>query len=264
MRVFTSKLCIVLVLQLYSIAAAVQIGRILPPPTDNAALKHRHNAYIDQRMREDPHNLLNHQAWHQRNIMMTPTDPSLFLDSSNTTDTGNAASSVPNPQDTSVSPPSALKESLPQALGMTTAIEKQDDSLTLDQTTEVACVLAVSGMNGVASNPSGMAACYNIQSVNNITGTFNTNLRIYQVCGPKGDWLEISGSSVSLGLDYARAIVTKHDEIEETRNANASLMSTHGSEVIRSRSNRTPPHKFASLALTGHLVPGVLEGLQNE
>ncbi|KAI9850720.1 MAG: hypothetical protein M1838_005211 [Thelocarpon superellum] len=77
-----------------------------------------------------------------------------------------------------------------------------------DTDTQAACLQSLSALNGTASNPSGMAVCYNLPSLNNETGVFQADLRLYQVSPMIGAWEGLSEQDVSVGLVYQGASVS--------------------------------------------------------
>ncbi|KAI9715565.1 MAG: hypothetical protein M1812_005869 [Candelaria pacifica] len=74
--------------------------------------------------------------------------------------------------------------------------------------TQAACNSTLSALNGKASNPSGMAVCYNLPYLNNVTGVFQADLRLYRIADPVDDWAGIKSQDVSIGLSYAGASVS--------------------------------------------------------
>ena len=76
-------------------------------------------------------------------------------------------------------------------------------------------------MNGNASNPSGMAVCYNVMQMDNTTGVFMADVRLYKIAAPTGDWAALDMKKVSTSLAYLGATVsqeqpptTKRDELQ--------------------------------------------------
>lgn len=77
-----------------------------------------------------------------------------------------------------------------------------------DAQTQAACTSALTALNGVASNPSGMAICYNVPYLNNQTGVFEADLRLYMVSPPTGAFANIASSNVQVSLNYNGATVS--------------------------------------------------------
>lgn len=76
-----------------------------------------------------------------------------------------------------------------------------------DAMTTTACTTALEALNGQASNPSGMAVCYNLPSLDNSTGKFKADLRLYMIGSPTGDFANIAAQNVNVGLNYNGATV---------------------------------------------------------
>jgi hypothetical protein len=76
-----------------------------------------------------------------------------------------------------------------------------------EQTTS-ACTTALSALDGVASNPSGIAACYNLPFWDNTTGQFHADLRLFMISQPSGSFANISPSDVKVELSYTGATVS--------------------------------------------------------
>lgn len=81
-----------------------------------------------------------------------------------------------------------------------------------ETTTTAACTANLQSLNGVASNPSGLAICYNLPMFNNQTGVFEADLRIYKVSEPTGSFANIPSNSIQVGLSYIGATVSAVDK----------------------------------------------------
>ena len=77
-----------------------------------------------------------------------------------------------------------------------------------DAQTMAACSTALSALNGNAGNPSGMAACYNLPYLDNSTGVFQADLRLFTVSAPSGTFANIPSQNVMVGLSYTGATVS--------------------------------------------------------
>jgi hypothetical protein len=73
--------------------------------------------------------------------------------------------------------------------------------------TEQACETALQSLKGQASNPSGMAACYNVPFLDNKTGVFEAEVRLYNVSAPINPWIGVSLADISMTLSYLGATV---------------------------------------------------------
>lgn len=143
-----------------------------------------------------------------------------------------------------------------------------DGSAKWDNNTDAACSLALSAMNGLASNPSGMAACYNVRDLNNITGSFQADLRLYRIAAPTDDWTHLKADGVNVALSYASATVnlktTERKKREEAEMPWPPMKRIQARDISPSQSNDAPPKLFEALALIGKVSDNVTEELKNE
>lgn len=70
-----------------------------------------------------------------------------------------------------------------------------------------ACNVALSHLPE-ASNPSGTCICYNLPALDNVTGTFEADLRLYQLSAPSGQFSGIPPQNIQVGLSYRGASVS--------------------------------------------------------
>lgn len=71
-----------------------------------------------------------------------------------------------------------------------------------------ACQAALKTLH-TASNPSGTCVCYNLPLLNNSTGTFEADLRLFQLSEPTGDFQGIPQDSIEVELSYNGASVSE-------------------------------------------------------
>ncbi|KAH9870985.1 hypothetical protein J1614_006559 [Plenodomus biglobosus] len=76
-----------------------------------------------------------------------------------------------------------------------------------EEQTRTACMDTLSNLNGQASNPSGIAVCYNLPFLDNQTGVFQAELRMYNVSAPIDPWTGVTAADVSMTLSYLGATV---------------------------------------------------------
>jgi hypothetical protein len=67
-------------------------------------------------------------------------------------------------------------------------------------------------LNGSASSASGMAVCYNIAFLNNVTGVFQADLRLYRVAPATTEWANVKDADVNIDLSYSGASVSMASE----------------------------------------------------
>ena len=93
-----------------------------------------------------------------------------------------------------------------------TAIE-EIDMLAWARETTVKCISKLRNVTR-ASNPSGIAVCYNLPFLSTKSGVFAADLRLYQVSAPEGDWVSASGD-IDVSLVYKGAAVQLRNETSE-------------------------------------------------
>ncbi|KAB2105326.1 hypothetical protein AG0111_0g6691 [Alternaria gaisen] len=81
------------------------------------------------------------------------------------------------------------------------------DQAKWEEQTKQACMSTLSNLNGQASNPSGIAVCYNLPFLDNKTGVFQAELRMYNVSAPINPWVGVTAADVSMTLSYLGATV---------------------------------------------------------
>jgi hypothetical protein len=96
-----------------------------------------------------------------------------------------------------------------------------------NMTIAMACLDAFADITHV-SNAAGWAACYNVLYLNNQTGIFEADLRLYQVSQPSGPFAGIPNTNIHLALNYPEAAIsatsqqTKRSELV-TRQTNSNM-----------------------------------------
>ncbi len=137
----------------------------------------RHHNYLARKVAHEAHAVINHQAYHQRDVI--PSRP-----------VSSSAADSPTP---------SVASSQIQAVNTIPSTWKAK--------TAAACMTSLAALNGKASNPSGLAACYNIASWNSSTGIFEADLQLYRIAAATGDWMTLMTQAVNVGLSYSSATV---------------------------------------------------------
>ncbi|KAL9135458.1 MAG: hypothetical protein Q9175_003345 [Cornicularia normoerica] len=288
----------------FSLALNLRIGNVLPRLVKDVSFGiFSHSAYVDQKVHGTPRSFLNHEQWHQRNVValtnassvayITLSTPTGFLStmslgsslsfasaSSNSSITASLISVLPSVSTstnysttTSLALPSPSASatatqapSLASLLGHTENLETQTLADWGDQT-ESACSTALIPLRGVATNPSGIAACYNIQSLNNSTGIFEVDLRLYRVAAPRNGWLKLNPSSVGVGLSYVNAVVSATRAKRAVRKDQTlpwfPAQRDEAADMYIRRSTGVPPRRLGMMTFAGTLADGLLAELKN-
>lgn len=127
-----------------------------------------------------------------------------------------------------------------------------------DAQTAAACTASLSALNGVASNPSGLAVCYNLPFLDNTTGVFEADLRLYTIAAPTGGFANIAAADVQVGLQYNGATVSAvNASTLKTRSEKTSLISwPRDEESLQKRA--TTPTLVQSYAFVGQINKNLL------
>lgn len=81
--------------------------------------------------------------------------------------------------------------------------------------TENVCLSHLGELNGIATNPSGVSPCYNVRNLDNYTGAFNAELRLYRIAAATGDWTELRSDGVAVGMSYPDATVSLQNMVKK-------------------------------------------------
>lgn len=109
------------------------------------------------------------------------------------------------------------KASLPN-INATVPQASQLDIATWNKETSAACNEALSKLD-LASNPSGTCVCYNIPVLNNDTGAFEADLRLYQLSEPTGVFAGVPAEKIMVVVKYPNAEFGAVDEKSLKRRA---------------------------------------------
>lgn len=99
-----------------------------------------------------------------------------------------------------------------------------------------------------ASNPSGTAICYNLPALDNRTGTFEADLRLFRLGQPTGDFLGIPPQNVQVGLTYRGASVSPVSMGRASRAAASTVAA--GNAAISARQTQINPNETLDLLQT--------------
>lgn len=109
-----------------------------------------------------------------------------------------------------------------------------------NEQTEAACITALLMLNGIASNPAGMAVCYNLPYLDNSTGVFGADLRLYMISDPSGGFSDVPAQNVTVGLQYFGASVQTINPSELKKRDFSSWPSTKSESGMGKRAATTP------------------------
>ena len=281
-----------------SLALSLQLGSILPRLIKDVSFKvFSHGAYVDQKLHATPRSLLNHEQWHQRHVVaftnassvayITTSAPTNSLSTmslgSSSANFSSTASLVSALSSAWVSKTSSATKSLALSLSTASATVLRATSLASllspteeldtvksadwDDQTESACSTALIALHGVATNPSGIAACYNIPSLDSSTGIFEVDLRLYRISAPTNGWLKLDPSSAGVGLTYMNATVSATRAKRAKRDDQTlpwfPAQRDEAADIYIRRSPGVPPRRLESMTFVGTVDDGLLAELKN-
>lgn len=222
-----------LLFQQLDLAVGKSLARVVPRAVIDVSHAFRHTGYVDQRVRSDAHNILNHQLYHVRNVGSAP--------SSSPVAGSNPAEHAPLDK--------AAVPATPIMMAMANPAP--------------ACNKALTAMNGVASNPSGIAVCYNVLMLNTSTGLFQADVRLYKVAAPTGDWatLDDNPGKINTGLQYMGANVHTPSITPNNRRDMGSVADAEVEEIVKRAA--APPRSIKNLTFIGQAHSDVLPQLNN-
>ena len=253
------------------------VGRIIPPDVidvTNGAL--HHNAYVDARIRLNPHDMLNHQQYHQRNVdpnveaqafsgpPASTDDPSApsKLDTASTPVSPAVTDSTVVAPSTTASPfagASPLEVPAHNFAHLSKAVVSMDQNTAWTNQTDVVCMQTLTALNGSFSNPTGLAACYNIRTFDNTTGAFEVDLRLYRICPATGDWATLKTQAVNVGLSYAGASVAAGSMNKMKRDRQVLSWPR-----IKRDTTVAPPRMLQDMTFVGKVHDDQMAGINNE
>lgn len=76
-----------------------------------------------------------------------------------------------------------------------------------DAQVAAACLSALTKLPA-STNPSGTCICYNLPALNNSTGAFEADLRLYQLSAPTGAFADILPQDIQVSISYSGASVS--------------------------------------------------------
>ena len=253
------------------------VGRMIPPEVidvTNGAL--HHNAYVDARIRLNPHDMLNHEKYHQRNV-----DPNVEAQAFNGPPASSHSPSIASSSDPPSSPVlSAATDSTVESPSVTAsplavaspssvpakrfthlskAVVAMDPNMAWTNQTDIACMQTLTALNGSASNAAGLAACYNVRTFDNATGAFQVDLRLYRICPATGDWATLKTQAVNVGLSYTGASVAAGSMNKAKRDGQVLSWPS-----VKRDATVTPPRMLQDMTFVGKIHEDQMAGINNE
>ena len=231
---------VILLAQEAKLALGLTLSRVTPKPGVDISHAYRHTGYIDQRVRRDAHAILNHELYHLRNVERSPAGP--------------AASPVQQK--------AATKAARPAVVDVEKVTAATPPSVDLQNVTDPApaCAKALTAMNGNASNPSGLAVCYNVLLMNTTTGIFTADARLYKIASPTGSWSTLDMKTAKMSFYYLGA---NHIELQHSISKRDGLQLFENSLSGVEKRAAALPQSMHNTTISAQASPDVLPHLNN-
>ena len=201
-------------------------------------------AELSSRSLSDVSSLFSHHAYSARRARRKGTDVHLSHDEDvylqRRVDTAAAAPGAPS---SSAAPPTDNVSKTPAMIIV--------QASAANSTTDAACLSKLTALNGKASNPSGLAACYNVPQYVNSTGAFQADLSMWKIAAPTGDWEAVRQDSVMVALNYPDATVASQQKLNSRRGLEGRAATP------------AAPTKVTEMTFVGMVNNGTLSKLQN-
>lgn len=190
----------------------------------------RPEGHVEARTQHDAHHIMNRNLYHERDVIpsSTPIAPNV------------KASAIP---------------SAAAAAGETNSWNKA---------TEAACLKAFNDRGDETSNPSGIAACYNIKYFDNTTGVFQADLRLYQTSPATGSWVTMKSDESSVKVSCKGGPMAVGKMQMGKRDNTLEPWSQISTLRIFRRSTPSPPKMLQQMDFYGEIQDGLMRQNQTE
>ncbi|KIW08714.1 uncharacterized protein PV09_00658 [Verruconis gallopava] len=189
-----------------SVFFAGHLGLALGSEIDAAAALHPRNADPDEHMRREANAVL-HEFGKRGDVFNAPGGiwPTVVVPAGYTLAAGVMLTTASVTTTTATAAASAAAATSSGAALVEAA--KSVNSTQWTAEAESSCMTAVMNLKGQASNPAGLAVCYNVPYLDQQKGVFEAELRMYNVCAPTGDFVGIPATDMMVTLSYAGATI---------------------------------------------------------
>jgi len=156
--------------------------------------------------------------------------------------------------------PSSVSGSL--ALSSAMAVQTPAaDPATWNAQAAKACMSAVTNLKGNANNPSGTVACYNVPFLNTTSGTFEAELRIFNVSQSTGDFVGVSQDNFFITLQYEDASLSANQNL--TLPVKRSILEERQTTAQTTTNGVWAPVPLSDQKYLGQIDPTVLQPNMN-
>jgi hypothetical protein len=163
---------------------------------------HRRHHDLHVLMERDPTPTVQHMK-RSVDVFNAPVWPTLPIPAGFTLAAGVEITAVASMAVTAVTGTAALESA---AAAATPAV----DPATWNQQVDESCQTAVDKLNGQTSSDSGMAACYNVPFLDEVKGTFESELRIYNISYATGIFTGVTQDIMGVQMTYPSAMFQEY------------------------------------------------------
>lgn len=230
---------------------------------------HQHHR-VDRQIQQGASRLPNHELYRAQRDTATSTEGSSTNASTQSHPTTTLNPAILNHElyrAGAVREPSITSEPVVSATTQSVNAPKVDPAIWNSQT-KAACETALHNLNGKASNPAGLAVCYNLPELITSTGAFQVDLRLYRVTTPAQGWKAVFDQTVSVALYYPGATVASQDTNKRRRDDQTSFLSpinaVEAIKLVRRSDDGHAPQILQAFHLIGQINHGRMGEIANQ
>lgn len=166
---------------------------------------HKRHADFHDRMRRDADSVL-HQREKRNDVFGAQNGvwPTVVVPPGFTLAAGVQITPIPGATNTFVA--------VPTGTAVVAAPQQSANAVNVDPTkwnaqAEQACMTSVMNLKGKSSNPAGLTVCYNVPYLDEAKGTFEAELRMYNISMPSGEFVGVTPAMMMVTLQYQGATI---------------------------------------------------------
>jgi hypothetical protein len=180
---------------------------------------HRRHANLHEQMRRDANDAVHQRE--KRNDVFGPTRgiwPTVVVPPGFTLAAGVEITAIPgvtntfvngSPAQVTPAPSQGVATPVPQQAAAPASISPAEWNAQADQ----ACMTSVMNLRGKATNPAGLAVCYNVPYLDQNKGVFEAELRLYNISATSGDFAGVTPAMMMVTLQYQGATIQRSNGV---------------------------------------------------
>ena len=237
---------------------------------DVSSLYHRQHRRSDCRIRQYASAIANHGLYRAHSIpTITAVAPSTIVPASSSHGASAFDPAILNHElyrAGAVVQPTITSHNAVSAIPQFDDVQKVNP-ITWNMQTKAACETALRKLEGKASNPSGMAVCYNLPVLNKSTGVFQADMRLYRVSAPATGWGKMENQAIGVGLYFPGATVASQTISKRNRASHASswqpIEDLAAIELDRRADDPNAPQMLQAFKLVGQINDNMMGEVAN-